>query len=80
MSYHLEIYHGKATRHESPSCHTPQSFTYYVDENNQPLDLTCGRCDRESFCGYHYTPRQFFHDHENQMPPRLTLRICWLKS
>ena len=39
------------------------SFTYYVDDNEEPLDPNCGRCDHESRCGYHYTPADFFRDH-----------------
>ena len=61
--YHLEKYHTKASRHECPKCHRRHSFTYYVDDDNQPLDTSCGRCDHESSCGYHYTPKQFFQDH-----------------
>lgn len=66
MNYHLEKYHGRATRHECPNCHDPHSFTYYVDENNQPLDPTCGRCDHESSCGYHYTPSEYFQNHPGE--------------
>lgn len=60
--YQLEKYHGKATRHECPNCHDKHSFTLYVGEDGQPLDPTCGRCDHESSCGYHYTPTQYFQD------------------
>jgi hypothetical protein len=66
MNYQLEKYHGRASRHECPNCHDPHSFTYYVDENNQPLDTTCGRCDHESSCGYHYTPSEYFQDHPDE--------------
>ncbi|MBR6415304.1 MAG: hypothetical protein IKS22_04265 [Bacteroidales bacterium] len=34
-----------------------------MDSNNEPLDPTVGRCDHESSCGYHLTPRAFFKDH-----------------
>jgi len=60
--YKLEKYRTKASRHECPNCHR-HSFTYYVDDMGQPLDPLCGRCDHESSCGYHYTPKQFFQDH-----------------
>ncbi len=63
IMYHLEKYHTKASRHECPNCHDRHSFTYYVDDNGEPLDLACGRCDHESRCGYHYTPKQYFIDH-----------------
>lgn len=66
MNYQLEKYHGRASRHECPNCHDPHSFTYYVDEDNQPLDPTCGRCDHESSCCYHYTPSEYFQDHQGE--------------
>jgi len=61
--YHLQKYRTKASRHECPQCHDPHSFTYYVDDNGEPLDPACGRCDHESKCQYHYTPKQYFQDH-----------------
>lgn len=70
MNYQLEKYHGRSSRHECPACHDKHSFTYYVGEDGQPLDPFCGRCDHESGCGYHYTPSQFFHDHENGKLPK----------
>ena len=63
IMYHLQQYKTKNSRHECPQCHSMHSFTYYVDDNGEPLDPTCGRCDHESRCGYHYTPAQYFHDH-----------------
>ncbi len=61
-SYTLEKYKGKTTRHECPACHTKGKFTRYVDEQGNYLADHVGRCDRESSCGYHYTPKQFFTD------------------
>ena len=63
--YHLEKYRTKASRHECPNCHR-HSFTYYVDDSGEPLDPTCGRCDHESSCGYHYPQKQFFQDHPDR--------------
>jgi hypothetical protein len=45
-----------------PSC-GQRSFTPYVDEAGNILDVNVGRCDRESKCGYHQTPKQFFIEH-----------------
>lgn len=60
---YLEKYAGKASRHKCPSCGDPQSFAYYLDGNTgQPIDKNVGRCNHESACGYHYTPKQFFID------------------
>lgn len=65
MNYQLEKYKGRSTRHQCPQCSDPHSFTLYVDENGEPLSEICGRCDHESGCGYHYTPKQFFSDNPN---------------
>ena len=68
--YKLEKYRTKASRHECPNCHRRHSFTYYVDDMGQPLDPLCGRCNHESSCGYHYTPKQFFQDHPKSPVPK----------
>ncbi len=62
-NYSLQKYKGTATRHTCPSCGDKRSFTYYVDESGTPLHPSVGRCNHESGCGYHYTPKEFFHDH-----------------
>lgn len=50
-----------------PSC-GKRSFVPYVDgATGEILDETCGRCDHESSCGYHLTPREFFADHPKPM-------------
>lgn len=60
---YLEKYSGRASRHKCPKCGDPHSFAYYLDGNTgQPIDKTVGRCNHESSCGYHYTPKQFFID------------------
>jgi hypothetical protein len=61
-TYHLEKYHGQATRHECPNCHDKKSFTYYVDERGDVLNEDVGICNHVSSCGYHYTPKQYFSD------------------
>lgn len=60
--YHLEKYHGVGSRHECPKCHDKRSFAYYVDDNGNILDKSVGRCNHESGCGYHYTPKEWFKD------------------
>ena len=62
-NYSLQKYKGMATRHTCPNCGDRRSFVYYVDENNVPLHPSVGRCNHESGCGYHYTPKEYFHDH-----------------
>lgn len=62
-NYSLQKYKGTATRHVCPNCSDRHSFAYYVDERDTPLHPSVGRCNHESSCGYHYTPKQYFHDH-----------------
>ncbi len=60
---YLEKYAGRSSRHECPLCGDPHSFAYYLDGNTgEPIAKTVGRCNHESSCGYHYTPKQFFID------------------
>jgi len=62
MNY-LQPYKGKDTRHDCPSCKAKLSFTQYLDGNtHKPIHDIVGKCNRESKCGYHYTPRQYFMD------------------
>ena len=64
---YLEKYSGRASRHKCPKCGDPHSFAYYLDGNTgQPIDKTVGRCNHESGCGYHYTPKQFFIDNPTE--------------
>ena len=60
---YLQKYKGISTRHTCPQCGKKQSFTLYFDGNtHQPINKKVGKCNRESKCGYHYTPKQFFID------------------
>ena len=70
--YHLQKYSGISSRHTCPNCGAKHSFVLYVDENNEPIHETVGRCNHESSCGYNYTPSQYFHDHPDsgQFKPR----------
>ena len=62
-NYSLQRYKGTATRHTCPNCGDRHSFAYYVDEQGIPLHPSVGRCNHESGCGYHYTPKQYFQEH-----------------
>lgn len=64
--YNLQKYRGINSRYTCPQCGQKHCFTRYVDENGKKLDDSVGRCDHESSCGYHYTPKQFFADHPDQ--------------
>ena len=66
-SYHLQKYTGIASRYSCPECGRKRCFTLYIDETGTPLHETVGRCDHESSCGYHYTPKEYFHDHPDNL-------------
>ena len=57
----LEKYSGSASRHRCPACGAKKRFTRYIDtETGRYLADNVGRCDRESSCGYHLTPKERF--------------------
>ncbi len=62
--YILEPYKGMNTRYHCPSCkQSNKTFSRYIDtETGEQIHHTVGRCNRESNCGHHYTPKQFFQD------------------
>ena len=60
--YSLQKYKGHNTRFKCPQCKREHCFALYVDENNNPIDETVGRCEHINSCGYHYTPKQYFAD------------------
>lgn len=71
MSIELEKYKGKATRHQCPACNNNSSFVYYIDtEKGTPIHRTVGRCNSESSCGYHYSPKQYFIDNPSDKRDR----------
>lgn len=60
---YLEKYTGKVSRYKCPKCGDAHSFACYLDGNTgEIIDRSVGRCNHESGCGYHYTPKQFFAD------------------
>jgi hypothetical protein len=61
--YILEKYSGRASRHTCPRCGGRYEFTRYVDAvTDEMLSSSVGKCNHESSCGYHYTPKQYFED------------------
>jgi hypothetical protein len=52
------------TRYRCPSCQQrDKTFSLYIDtETGEHIHPTVGRCSRESNCGHHYTPKQYFQD------------------
>ena len=60
---YLEKYAGRKSRHECPACHDKHSFTRYLDgDTGGAINPSVGRCDHESGCGYHYTPKEYYRD------------------
>lgn len=59
----LEKYQGMKTRHACPGCGHKRVFVRYVNENGEYLADNAGRCNRESKCSYHYSPKMYFADH-----------------
>lgn len=66
--YILEPYKGMNTRHVCPACNTKlKTFTRYIDKySGESIHPNVGRCDRESNCGYHLTPKQFFSENPTE--------------
>ena len=62
--YTLEPYKGMNTRYHCPGCQVREkTFTRYIDTlTGEHIALNVGRCSRESNCGYHYTPKQYFQE------------------
>ena len=62
--YILEPYKGMNTRYRCPSCQQRnKTFSLYIDaKTGEHIHHTVGRCNRESNCGYHYPPKQYFQD------------------
>lgn len=64
----LEPYRTPASRYTCPSCGEKRKFSRYIDiETRQQLANHVGRCDREQNCGYHYTPKQYFHSNPDSV-------------
>lgn len=57
----LEKYKGSGSRHTCPACGSKKRFTRYIDtETGRYLSDNVGRCDRQSSCGYHLKPGEYF--------------------
>jgi hypothetical protein len=64
----LERYCGPKSRHTCPSCGKSKEFARYVNEIGEYLAADVGRCNRESKCGYHKKPAEYFA--QNPVEPR----------
>ena len=57
--YMLEPYKGLNTRFICPKCKRKELTRYINIVTNEYLETSVGRCNRESNCGYHFTPKQY---------------------
>jgi len=66
--FHLEKYHH-GSKLTCPECKKARCFVRYVDEEGIiKFPNYVGRCDHENSCGYHYTPKDYFHDNPDEKP------------
>ena len=66
--FHLQKYRP-GSKTACPECKKPRCFVRYVDEEGiVRFPDYVGRCDHEHRCGYHYTPRDYFHDNPDEKP------------
>ena len=69
--YILERYSGMKSRYTCPACnHKNKTFVRYIDnDTGNHIHSTVGKCNRESNCQYHLTPKQYFDDNNiNPIP------------
>lgn len=65
--FHLQKY-SYGSKIGCPNCGKNRCFVRYVDEEDIiQFPDTVGKCDHENSCGYHYTPREYFHDHPDTL-------------
>ena len=75
--YQHERYRWRGSRSTSPQCGRKQSFTRYIDTYNNNIYISinsniyindnAGKCNRLDKCGNHYTPKQYFEEHPQQL-------------
>lgn len=62
--FELEKYKGRTSRHTCPVCKKKDVFVRYVDTATElPIANSVGRCNRESKCGHHFTPKDYYEQH-----------------
>lgn len=67
----LERYQGRSSRYDCPGCGKRHEFTRYINNaTGQHLHPAVGICNRVDKCGYHYTPQEYFRDHNVEPPSR----------
>lgn len=84
MDYRFQLAHYTRTADWliCPNCGKRQLVPYVDTESGEILDPTCGRCNRESNCGYHLPPSEFFKQNPGARPQGDAWREppTWLKN
>lgn len=94
---HLASWAERRQRAELKSMRCPacgrQGYKPYLYPDGTVISEECGRCDHESSCGYHVSPRAYFADHPDsgnkgchtieprpvrQSPPRVEVPGYWI--
>ena len=66
--FHLEKYRPNS-KLTCPQCKKLRCLVHYVDDQGiVKFPNYVGRCDHENSCGYHYTPKDYFHDNPDMKP------------
>ena len=66
--FHLEKYRPNS-KLTCPQCKKLRCLVHYVDDQGIiKFPNYVGRCDHENSCGYHYTPKDYFHDNPDMKP------------
>lgn len=59
--FQLEKYRNLKSRYTCPACGSRNVFARYISsETGEYISREVGRCNRESKCGYHLAPKEFF--------------------
>ena len=67
FTFTLEKYRGTNSRHTCPNCNARREFSRYIDASGNYLSADVGKCNRESKCGYHRKPKEYFADNPNSL-------------
>ncbi len=66
--FHLQKYR-QGNKLSCPECGKKKCFVKYIDEEGKIIfPNSVGKCDHVNRCGYHYTPKEYFHDHPEFKP------------
>lgn len=79
--FHLQKY-KPGSKISCPSCGKARCFTRYIDDEEEiSFPDSVGICDHINSCGYHYSPKEYFHDNPDvlqtgaERPPVLKRRV-----